>query len=282
MFDTHTQPQNYLLATVSSDVRDRLLPHLERVPLRLGDVLHESGDSLCHVYFPIDAVVSMLCVMQDGAAVEISVVGNEGFIGTVAFTGDQSTRNRAMVHRGGYAYRILGSRLKDEFSRHGELLLLMLRYTETLIAQTAQNAVCNRRHSIDQHLCRWLLGALDRSRSNRISVTHEKVANMLGVRREGVTDAAGKLQKLGIIKYQRGLITVLDRAKLEQRSCECYAIVRKETHPLPLPAPQPIRCDVRFVGSRKAATMKDGVGHPLLNPVCADYHPAGEPVAMAA
>ena len=195
----------------------------------LGKVIYESGDTLRHVYFPIDSIVSLLYVMEDGASAEISVVGNEGLIGIALFMGGESTPSRAIVQSGGHAYRLLGQRLKDEFNRHGELLLLMLRYTQSLITQMAQTAVCNRHHSVDQQLCRWLLLSLDRLPSNRLTMTQELIANMLGVRREGVTDAAGKLQKMGVIEYSRGHITVLDRAKLETLSCECYAVVKKET-----------------------------------------------------
>ncbi len=221
--------QNHLLAALPLEVQDRLLPHLELVTMTLGDVLYESGDTLRHVYFPTDSIVSLLYVMDSGASAEISVVGNEGLIGVALFMGGESTPSRAIVQSAGYAYRLLGQRLKDEFGRHGEMLLLMLRYTQSLITQMAQTAVCNRHHSIDQQLCRWLLLSLDRLSSNKLTMTQELIANMLGVRREGVTDAAGKLQKLGVIEYNRGQITVLDRPKLETLSCECYAVVKKET-----------------------------------------------------
>lgn len=199
------------------------------MPLALGKVLYESGDALRHVYFPTDAIVSLLYVMESGASAEISVVGNEGLIGVALFMGGESTPSRAIVQSAGHAYRLPGQRLKDEFNRHGELLVLLLRYTQALITQMAQTAVCNRHHSIDQQLCRWLLLSLDRLPSNRLTMTQELIANMLGVRREGVTDAAGKLQKLGVIEYSRGRITVLNRPQLEQLSCECYAVVKKET-----------------------------------------------------
>ena len=182
-----------------------------------------------HVYFPTDSIVSMLYVMENGASAEISVVGNEGLIGISLFMGGESTPSRAIVQSAGSAYRLLGSRLKEEFNRHGDMLLLMLRYTQSLITQMSQTAVCNRHHSIDQQLCRWLLLSLDRLPSNHLTMTQELIANMLGVRREGVTDAASKLQKLGVIDYSRGQITVLDRPKLEKLSCECYAVVKKET-----------------------------------------------------
>lgn len=221
--------QNHLLAALPAEVLERLLPHLELVPMPLGKVLYESGDTLRHVYFPTDCIVSMLYVMENGASAEISVVGNEGLIGVALFMGGETTPSRAVVQSAGHAYQMLGQRLKDEFNRHGELLLLMLRYTQSLITQMAQTAVCNRHHSIDQQLCRWLLLSLDRLQDNHLNMTQELIANMLGVRREGVTDAAGKLQKLGVIEYSRGKITVIDRPKLEQLSCECYAVVKKET-----------------------------------------------------
>nr|WP_234035878.1 Crp/Fnr family transcriptional regulator [Pseudomonas mendocina] len=221
--------QNHLLAALSKEVQDRLFPHLEHVELPLGKVLYESGDTLRHVYFPTDAIVSLLYVMESGASAEISVVGNEGLVGVALFMGGESTPSRAIVQSGGHAYRLLGQRLKDEFNRHGELLVLMLRYTQALITQMAQTAVCNRHHQIDQQLCRWLLLSLDRLPDNQLTMTQELIANMLGVRREGVTEAAGKLQRQGVIEYSRGHITVLDRQKLEQLSCECYAVVKRET-----------------------------------------------------
>jgi CRP-like cAMP-binding protein len=221
--------QNHLLAALPQEVKSRLFSHLELVPMPLGQVMYESGDAMRHVYFPTDSIVSLLYVMESGASAEISVVGNEGLIGISLFMGGESTPSRAIVQSAGHAYRLLGQRLKDEFNRHGELLVLMLRYTQSLITQMAQTAVCNRHHSIDQQLCRWLLLSLDRLQGNRLTMTQELIANMLGVRREGVTDAAGKLQKLGVIEYNRGQITVLDRPKLERLSCECYAVVKKET-----------------------------------------------------
>ena len=192
-------------------------------------VLYESGDMLRHIYFPTDSIVSLLYVMEDGASAEIAVVGHEGLVGVALFMGGESTPSRAVVQSAGTAYRLTGSRLKQEFERHGEMLHILLRYTQALITQMAQTAVCNRHHSVDQQLCRWLLLSLDRLSSNQLVMTQELIANMLGVRREGVTEAAGKLQKLGVIDYRRGHITVLDRPKLEQLSCECYAVVKKET-----------------------------------------------------
>lgn len=221
--------QNHLLAALTGEVQQRLFSHLERVSLPLGKVLYESGDTMRHVYFPTDSIISLLYVMESGASAEISVVGNEGLVGIALFMGGESTPSRAIVQSGGSAFRLHGQRLKDEFNRHGELLVLMLRYTQALITQMSQTAVCNRHHSIDQQLCRWLLLSLDRLPSNQLTMTQELIANMLGVRREGVTEAAGKLQRQGVIEYSRGHITVLDRRKLEQLSCECYAVVKKET-----------------------------------------------------
>jgi CRP-like cAMP-binding protein len=228
--------QNHLIAALPADVMERLVPNLELVPLPLGKVLYESGDTLRHVYFPVDCIVSLLYVMESGASAEISVVGNEGIIGISLFMGGESTPSRAIIQSGGYAYRLPGKKFKDEFNRHSEMLMLMLRYTQALITQMAQTAVCNRHHSIDQQLCRWLLLSLDRLSGNCLTMTQELIANMLGVRREGVTEAAGKLQKLGVIEYSRGKITVLDRPQLERLSCECYAVVKKETDRL-MPCP---------------------------------------------
>ncbi|WP_331345149.1 Crp/Fnr family transcriptional regulator [Cellvibrio sp. UBA7661] len=239
------KPQfNHLLAALPSGVFQRLVPNLELVSLPLGKVLYESGDTLRHVYFPVDCIVSLLYVMENGASAEISVVGREGIIGVALFMGGESTTSRAIIQSGGYAYRLLAYKFKDEFNRHTELLMLLLRYTQSLITQMAQTAVCNRHHSIDQQLCRWLLLSLDRLPDNHITMTQELIANMLGVRREGVTEAAGKLQKLGVIEYSRGKITVLDRYSLEQLSCECYAVVKKETDRL-LPCPLTLGTSLR-------------------------------------
>jgi CRP-like cAMP-binding protein len=227
---TTTLPQhNHLLVALSAETHNRLLPHLELIGLPLGKVLYESGDTLRYVYFPTDAIVSLLYVMESGASAEISVVGNEGIIGVALFMGGESTTSRAIVQSEGHAYRLKSQYLKEEFNRHGELMELMLRYTQALLTQMAQTAVCNRHHSIEQQLCRWLLLSLDRLPDNKLVMTQELIANMLGVRREGVTDAAGKLQKMGVIEYSRGHITVVDRPKLEELSCECYAVVKKET-----------------------------------------------------
>ncbi len=230
--ETPKPEQNHLLSALPPEVRDRVFPHLELVSLPLGKVLYESGDALRHVYFPTDSIVSLLYVMEDGASAEISVVGNEGLIGVALFMGGESTPSRAIVQSAGSAYRLPGQKLKDEFNRHGALLLLMLRYTQSLITQMAQTAVCNRHHHIDQQLCRWLLLSLDRLPTNRLTMTQELIANMLGVRREGVTEAAGKLQALGAIQYSRGTITVLDRGRVEKLCCECYAVVKAETERL--------------------------------------------------
>ena len=221
--------QNHLLAMLPPEALERLLPNLELVDMPLGMVLYESGDTLRHVYFPTDSIVSLLYVMESGASAEISVVGNDGVIGVALFMGGESTTNRAIVQSAGSAYRVLGKRFKEEFNRHGEMLHLMLRYSQALITQMSQTAVCNRHHSIDQQLCRWLLLSLDRLSGSQLAMTQELIANMLGVRREGVTEAAGKLHRLGVIDYCRGLITVLDRDKLEHLCCECYEVVKRET-----------------------------------------------------
>jgi CRP-like cAMP-binding protein len=221
--------QNHLLAALAPAERERIFPHLSFVPMPLGKILYESGDLLRHVYFPTDSIVSLLYVLADGASAEISVVGNEGLIGIALFMGGETTPSRAIVQSAGYAFRLVAQLLKDEFHRSGQLQLLLLRYTQALITQMAQTAVCNRHHSVDQQLCRWLLLSLDRLSSNQLVMTQELIANMLGVRREGVTEAAGKLHDLGVIRYARGRITVLDRPKLEQLCCECYAVVKKES-----------------------------------------------------
>ena len=225
----HDPLQNSVLAALEPAERERLYPHLQLVAMPLGKVLYESGDALRHVYFPTDCIVSLLYVMEDGASAEISVVGNEGLIGIALFMGGETTPSRAIVQSAGHAYRLIGQLLKDEFHRNGQMQLKLLRYTQALITQMAQTAVCNRHHSVDQQLCRWLLLSLDRLASDELTMTQELIANMLGVRREGVTEAAGKLQKLGVIRYARGKITVLDRPKLEELCCECYAVVKKET-----------------------------------------------------
>ena len=226
--------QNHLLAVLPKPESERLLPHLELVPLPLGKPLYESGDRLDHVYFPSTAIVSLLYELEDGASAEIAVVGNEGIVGIALFMGGDTMPNRAVVQSEGHAYRLDGRLLKQEFNRAGVLQHLLLRYTLAMLTQMAQTAVCNRHHSVDQQLCRWLLLSLDRLPANELSMTQELIANMLGVRRQGVTEAAGKLQSAGLIHYSRGRITVLDRPGLEARVCECYEVVRKEfRHLLP-------------------------------------------------
>ena len=221
--------QNHLLAALPAADYQRIAPHLELVSMPLSEVLYESGKQLRHVYFPTTSIVSLLYVMEDGASAEIAVVGNEGILGIALFMGGESTPGRAVVQSAGEGYRLKAQLLKKEFNLSGPMLHLLLRYTQSLITQMAQTAVCNRHHSVDQQLCRWLLLSLDRLLSNELIMTHELIANMLGVRREGVTEAAGKLHDLGLINYSRGHITVLDRPGIEQRSCECYEVVKRET-----------------------------------------------------
>src|SRR6202521_4401276 len=235
MLEVHDPKRNHLLAALPQGEFERLLPYLELAPMQLGDVLYESGSKLRHVYFPTDSIVSLLYVMTDGSSAEIAVVGNEGVIGIALFMGGETTPSRAVVQSAGSAYRLVGQKLKDEFHRNGEMQILLLRYTQGLITQMSQTAVCNRHHTVDQQLCRWLLLSLDRLTSNELIMTQELIANMLGVRREGVTEAAGRLHKAGIIEHHRGRIIVLDRDRLEKRTCECYAVVRKECERL-LPA----------------------------------------------
>jgi len=220
--------QNRLLAALPEAEWARWLPQLEPVDLPLGKVLYEAGSRLTHVYFPTTSIVSLLYVMEDGASAEIAVVGHEGIVGISLFMGGESTPSRAVVQSAGKGFRLNASLMLQEFNRAGPVLHLLLRYTQALITQMSQTAVCNRHHSLDQQLCRWLLLSLDRLRSDELVMTQELIANMLGVRREGVTEAAGHLQKAGLIRYQRGHITVLDRDKLELRACECYAVVKKE------------------------------------------------------
>jgi CRP-like cAMP-binding protein len=220
--------QNRLLAALPEAEWERWLPQMEAVELPLGKVLYESGSSMSHVYFPTTAIVSLLYVLEDGASAEIAVVGNEGIVGVSLFMGGESTPSRAVVQSAGQGFRLNAGRMLQEFNRAGPVLHLLLRYTQALITQMAQTAVCNRHHSLDQQLCRWLLLSLDRLSSDQLVMTQELIANMLGVRREGVTEAAGQLQKDGLISYRRGHITVLDRDRLERRACECYAVVKKE------------------------------------------------------
>ena len=228
--------QNHILDALPSAERERIFPHLKLVALPLGAVLYESGDTLRHIYFPTDSIVSLLYVLENGSSAEICVVGNDGVIGVSLFMGGETTTSRAIVQSGGSAYRLSGRRLKQEFERQGETMHILLRYTQALITQMAQTAVCNRHHTVDQQLARWLLLSLDRLPDTKLTMTQGLIADMLGVRREGVTDAAGKMQKLGVITYSRGMINVLDRQRLEKLSCECYSVVKKETDRL-LPRP---------------------------------------------
>jgi CRP-like cAMP-binding protein len=221
--------ENRLLAALPAADYERLLPLLDGVSLSLGSALYESGSPQGFIYFPTDSIVSLLYVMEDGSSAEIAIVGKDGAVGMALFMGGETTPSRAVVQSAGYAYRLRAGVLKSEFARGGELQHLLLRYTQALITQMAQTAVCNRHHSVEQQLCRWLLLSLDRLPSNELTMTQELIANMLGVRREGVTEAARKLQEAGLIRYSRGKITVLDRPKLEARVCECYAVVKRET-----------------------------------------------------
>jgi CRP-like cAMP-binding protein len=224
--------QNHLLAALTPVEFRRLRPHLEPASMPLGHVLYESGRSLEHAYFPTTAIVSLLHVLEDGSSAEIAMVGNEGIVGVSLFMGGETTPSRAVVQSAGCALRLPSSLLKSEFNRGGSMQHLLLRYTQALLTEMAQTVACNRHHSVDQQLCRWLLLSLDRLPSNELTMTQELIANMLGVRREGVTEAAGKLHSAGVINYRRGHITVLDRPKLETLSCECYQVVRRETERL--------------------------------------------------
>ena len=228
MSSPHTPRQNHLLAALPAADYERLAPDLELIPMPLGWAVYESGGKLGYVYFPTTSIVSLLYVMESGASAEIAIAGNEGLVGISLFMGGESTPSRAVVQSAGSGYRLRASRLKREFALGGNLQHLALRYTQALITQMAQTAVCNRHHALEQQLCRWLLLSLDRLQGNELSMTQELIANMLGVRREGVTEAAGKLQEEGLIQYSRGHIKVLDRAELEKRACECYAVVKKE------------------------------------------------------
>jgi CRP-like cAMP-binding protein len=220
--------KNSLLSALPGPVRDNWLPHLESIEMPLSQVVYEPGAILSHVYFPTTAIVSLLYVMENGAAAEIAVVGNEGIVGISQFMGGKSTPSRAVVQSAGQSLRLNAEILEREFNRAGPVLHLLLRYTQALITQMAQTAVCNRHHTLDQQLCRWLLLSLDRLQGDELAMTQELIANMLGVRREGVSEAALKLQSAGLIKYARGHIKILDRAGLENRTCECYAVVKKE------------------------------------------------------
>ncbi len=228
MLSSHCPRQNHLLDAIHQAEYDRLVPHLEYVKLQLGDVLYESGEHLQYVYFPLDAIISLLYVLENGASAEIAVVGNEGILGVSIFMGGETTTSRAVVQSAGHGYRLKAQLLKEEFNHGGTIMQLLLRYTQALITQMSQTAVCNRHHSIEQQLCRWILLSLDRLAGNELSMTQELIANMLGVRREGVTEAAGRLQRAGLIDYKRGTIKILDRDGLENRVCECYQVVRDE------------------------------------------------------
>ena len=232
-----TPNQNHLLAALPGEILERISPHLELISMPLGEVLCESGGQLQHVYFPTTAIVSLHYVMENGASAEIAGVGNEGVLGISLFMGGNTTPSRATVQTAGYGYRLKGRLMMEEFNRSGPMMRLMLRYTQALITQISQTAVCNRHHSVEQQLCRWLLSTLDRLPSNELTMTQELIASMLGVRREGITEAAGHLQQAGFIRYRRGHITVLDRSGLESRVCECYTVVKNEYDRL--------LCDVR-------------------------------------
>ena len=252
MHESHQPQQNHLLAALTAEVRQRLFAHLELVPLPLGKVLYESGDTMRHVYFPTDSIISLIYVMESGASAEISVVGNEGLVGIALFMGGETTADRAVVQSAGMAYRLTAQFIKTEFEQSRDVARLLLSYTQALITQMAQTAVCNRHHSVDQQLCRWLLWSLDRLPGNEVKVTQEQIAHMLGVRREGVTEAALKLQQAGLISYSRGHITVTDRCGLEHRTCECYGVVKAEYERL-LPQPDqpatlPTTVSLRTVG----------------------------------
>jgi CRP-like cAMP-binding protein len=224
----HNPKKNHLLAALAGEEWQRWLPLLEPVELPLGYVLHESGTTMTHMYFPTTAIISLLYVMENGASAEIAVVGNDGLVPMAMFMGGGSTPSRAVVQSAGQGFRLNAKDLKKEFDLGGAVMHLLLRYTQALITQMSQTAVCNRHHSLDQQLCRWLLLSLDRLEGPDLVMTQELIANMLGVRREGVTESASKLQNAGLIRYARGRITVLDRPGLEQRSCECYGVVKKE------------------------------------------------------
>jgi CRP-like cAMP-binding protein len=224
----HDPKANHLLAALPEEEWLRLLPHLALIELPLGHVVYESGDHLGHVYFPTTSIVSLLYVMEDGASAEIAIVGNEGIVGIALFMGGETTPSRAVVQSAGHGYRLSAKVLKQEFTRGGPIQHLLLRYTQALITQMAQTAVCNRHHTIEQQLCRWLLLSIDRLPSNELTMTQELISNMLGVRRSGVTEAALKLQNAGVIRYSHGHISVLDRPALEKHACECYAVVKRE------------------------------------------------------
>jgi len=233
----HTPNQNQLLAALPAEIFERIFFHLELVPMPLGQVIYESGSQVQYAYFPTTAIVSLHYIMENGASAEIAGVGNEGVLGISLFMGGNNTPSRAIVQTAGYGYRLKARLMIEEFNRAGPMMRLMLRYTQALMTQMSQTAACNRHHSVEQQLCRWLLSTLDRLPSNELAMTQEMIASMLGVRREGITETAGNLQRAGLISYRRGHITVLDRSGLESHACECYNVVKKESHRL--------LCDVR-------------------------------------
>ena len=236
MASPHSPKQNHLLAALPAEDYARLLPDLELVAMPLGSVVYEAGGKLGYLYFPTTSIISLLYVLRNGASAEIAVTGNDGLVGVALFMGGDTTPSRAVVQSAGYGYQLKANILKKEFALGGKLQYLALRFTQSLLTQMAQTAVCNRHHSVEQQLCRWLLLTLDRLPSNELTMTQKLIANMLGVRREGVTEAAGRLQMAGLIQYSRGRITVLNRPKLEMRVCECYAVLKREVDRL-LPSP---------------------------------------------
>ena len=252
--------QNHLINALPPDVFARLKPHLEPVNLALGDVLYEADAASPHIYFPISSIVSLLYAMENGASTEVAAVGKEGLVGIALFMGGETMPNRAVVESAGHGYRLKPRYLKEEMNKGGPVLQLLLRYTQALITQMSQTAVCNRYHSLDQQLCRRLLISVDRLQTNELMMTQELLSNMLGVRREGVTEAAGKLQRAGLIQYSRGRITILNRAALEERVCECYGVVKKEFDRL-LPA----SCQEHHVHSVAKFPAKPPLSRPQLS-----------------
>lgn len=258
--------QNHLLASLPNLSRLRLFPLLESCSLTAGKELHKAGQHILHIYFPVDSIISLLSLTLEGNAAEVAVVGNEGAVGVVRFMGESNAHTSAVVHSAGLAYRIPAQAMVAEFDRHSELMVLMLRYIQTKMTQMAQTAVCNRHHRLEQQLCRWLLLSLDRLPSLDLAVTHEAIANLLGVRREGVTEAVGKLHRLGIIAGSRGHIRVLDREQLEDLSCECYSVIRNETQRLhsPFHSDQPLHAPGSGRAQHVAANHRLRPGPPTL------------------
>lgn len=267
-----TPQQNRLLGALSADAQARIFPHLELISLPVGTVLCDSGDDARYAWFPATAVVSLVYVMESGASAETCMVGNDGMVGLALFMGGNSTPTRAVVENAGYVWRLSGQRLRDEVDRHTGLLQLLLRYTQSLITQTAQTSVCNRHHSIEQRFCRRLLLCLDRIDGNEMHMTQELIASMLGVRREGITEAAGHLQNLGIIQYSRGHIRVIDRARLEATSCECYGVIARESARLvpPLALPPPVEIRTSSPRVRQRTEMLPTVANNDANATCGD------------